>query len=66
MLRKYIFDPTHVLSYDPERILQREEKVLRRKSIAFVKVLWKNHTLREATWEREEEMRVMYPHLFDL
>ena len=79
MLRKYIFYPTHVLSYDPlkiredltyeeqsERILQCEEKVLRRKSIAFVKVLWKNHTLREATWEREEEMRVKYPHLFDL
>ena len=78
MLKKYIFDPTHVLSYDPleiredltyeeqlERILQREEKVLRRKSIAFVKVLWKNHTLREATWERKEEMRVKYPHLFD-
>ena len=62
MLRKYMFYPMHVLSYDPlkiredltfkeqhERILQREEKVLRRKSIAFVKVLWKNHTLREAT-----------------
>ena len=78
MLRKYIFYPTHVLSYDPleiqedltyeeepERILQCEEKVLRRKSIAFIKVLWKNHTLREATWEREEEMRVKYPHLFD-
>ena len=78
MLSKYIFYPTHVLSYDPleiredltyeeqpERILQREEKVLRRKSIAFVKVLWKNHRLREATWEHEEEMRVKYPHLFD-
>ena len=52
MLRKYMFYPMHVLSYDPlkiredltyekllERILQREEKVLRRKSIAFVKVL---------------------------
>ena len=78
MLRKYIFDSTHILSYDPleiredltyeeqpERILQREKKVLQRKSIAFVKVLWKNHTLREATWECEEEMRVKYPHLFD-
>ena len=78
MLRKYVFDPSHVLSYDPleiredltyeeqpERILQREEKVLRRKIIAFVKILWKNHTLREATWEREEEMKAKYPQLFD-
>ena len=78
MLRKYIFDPTHILSYNPleiredltyeeqlERILQCEEKVLQRKSIVFVKVLWKNHTLRKATWEREEEIRVKYPHLFD-
>lgn len=61
-LRKYIFDLTHVLSYDPleirenltyenqpERILQDEEKVLRRKRIAFVKVFSKNHSLRDAT-----------------
>ena len=79
MLRKYVFDPSHVLSYDPleiredltykeqpERILQREEKVLRRKIIAFVKILWKNHMLREATWEREKEMKAKYPQLFDL
>ena len=49
ILKKYIFDPTHVLSFDllkireyltyeeqPERILQCEEKVLQRKIIAFV------------------------------
>ena len=67
MLRKYVFYPSHVLSYDPleiredltyeeqpERILQREEKVLQRKNIAFVNILWKNHTLREATWEHED------------
>ena len=74
MLRKYVFYPSHVLSYDPleiredltyeeqpERILQREEKVLQRKIIAFVKILWKNHSLREATWEREEKMKAKYP-----
>ena len=63
MLKKYIFDPTHVLSYDPleiqedltfeeqpERILQCEEKVLQNKIIAIEKVFWKNHTIREVTW----------------
>ncbi|WVZ97522.1 hypothetical protein U9M48_043049 [Paspalum notatum var. saurae] len=29
-----------------------------------VRVRWKHHTKREATWEREEEMRAAYPNLF--
>ncbi|KAL5560002.1 hypothetical protein UlMin_036213 [Ulmus minor] len=77
MLRKYIPDPSHVLSYDtldlrqdltfeesPVRILDREERELRQKKIRLVKVLWKNHEVEEATWEREDEMRTKYPHLF--
>ncbi|KAL5566261.1 hypothetical protein UlMin_029425 [Ulmus minor] len=77
MLRKYTPDPSHVLSYDtldlrqdltfeelPVKILDREEKELRRKKIRLVKVLWKNHEVEEATWEREDEMRAKYPHLF--
>ena len=77
MLRKYIPDPSHILSYDtldrcqdltfeesPVRILDREEKELRRKKIHLVKVLWKNHEVEEATWDCEDEMRAKYPHLF--
>ncbi|KAL5568841.1 hypothetical protein UlMin_025416 [Ulmus minor] len=77
MLRKYTPDPSHVLSYDtldlrqdltfeelPVKILDREEKELRRKKIRLVKVLWRNHEVEEATWEREDEMRAKYPHLF--
>ncbi|KAL5567484.1 hypothetical protein UlMin_024059 [Ulmus minor] len=77
MLKKYISDPSHVLqeapveideklSYEekPVQILDRKAKELRNKTISLVKVLWRNHTVEEATWEREDEMREKYPNLF--
>ena len=77
MLRKYIPDPSHVLNYEPLKIkdnltheevpiqiLHRKDQVLRTKIISLVKVLWKNHTVEEASWEREDEMKSKYPDLF--
>nr|XP_009773227.1 PREDICTED: uncharacterized protein LOC104223475 [Nicotiana sylvestris] len=77
MLRKYRSDPSHVLPIEsievnpdltyeeePIQILAREIKELRNKRIPLVKVLWRNHSGEEAIWEREEDMRVQYPHLF--
>ena len=77
MLCKYISDLSHVLetpeielrddlSYEeqPVQILGREEKELRNKTISLVKVLWRNHLVEEATWEREDQMPSQYPHLF--
>ncbi|PON31376.1 LOW QUALITY PROTEIN: Chromo domain containing protein [Parasponia andersonii] len=77
MLRKYVSDPSHVLNQEPldldpklnykERplqILDRKEKELRNKKIPLVKVLWRNHSVEEATWEREDEMRSQHPELF--
>ena len=32
--------------------------------ILLVKVLWRNHAVEEATWEREDEMRAKYSFLF--
>ncbi|XP_030509007.2 uncharacterized protein LOC115723664 [Cannabis sativa] len=62
MLRKYMLDPSHVLNYErmelkqdlsyevrPVRIIERETKELRSKSIPLVKVLWGNLSEREAT-----------------
>ncbi|GKA71502.1 putative reverse transcriptase domain-containing protein [Tanacetum coccineum] len=49
---------------EPESILDRQERVMRNKVIPFVKILWKNHPEREATWETEESMRASYPHFF--
>ena len=76
MLKKYVPDPSHVLSQEPIevqtdltyeerpiRILDQEEKVLRNKTIPMVKVLWQHHNIEEATWEVEEEMRKNYPNL---
>ncbi|KAL0544581.1 hypothetical protein IC582_019698 [Cucumis melo] len=78
MLRKYMTDPSHVVDYDPleidenlsyakqpVKILAREVKMLRNREIPLVKVLWKNHNIEEATWEREDDMRARYPELFE-
>ncbi|GAV67347.1 Chromo domain-containing protein [Cephalotus follicularis] len=77
MLRKYHPDPSLVLQWEPLdsrkdlnfeetpiQILDRRVKQLRSKTIPLVKVLWQYHGLEEATWEREEDMRALYSHLF--
>ena len=77
MLCKYIPDPSHVLRYQPVelkdnltykeqpmQIVDRREQILRNKVIPFVKVLWGNHGIKEATWESEAQMLSQYPQLF--
>ena len=39
--------------------------MLRNRGIALVKVLWRNHQVEEAMWEREDGMRACYPELFE-
>ncbi|TYK28231.1 pol protein [Cucumis melo var. makuwa] len=78
MLRKYVPDPSHVVDYEPleidenlsytEQLVEvfaREVKMLRNRKIPLVKVLWRNHRVEEATWEREDDMRARYPELFE-
>ncbi|KAA0049947.1 pol protein [Cucumis melo var. makuwa] len=78
MLRKYVADPTHVVDFEPLQInenmsyeeqhveiLAREVKMLRNIGITLVKVLWRNHGAKEATWEREDDMKAQYPELFE-
>ena len=70
-------DSTHVLSFEnleldqdlsyeekPVQILDRKDKVLRNKTIALVKVLWRNSKVEEATWELESDLRERYLELF--
>ncbi|KAA3456046.1 DNA/RNA polymerases superfamily protein [Gossypium australe] len=77
MLRHYRSDPSHIvpveeveirldLSFEkePVKILDRDVKVLRKKSVPLVKVLWRNHGAEEATWELEDTIRQQYPHIF--
>ncbi|KAL4025841.1 hypothetical protein IC575_014247 [Cucumis melo] len=78
MLRKYVADPTHVVDFEPLQVsenlsyeeqpvevLAREVKKLGSREISLVKVLWQNHGVEEATWEKEEDMRAQYPELFE-
>nr|GFC24505.1 hypothetical protein [Tanacetum cinerariifolium] len=62
LLRGYKYHPLHVISYpldqiridlssveEPKVILDRQDRVMRKKTIPFVKILWRNHPEREAT-----------------
>ncbi|GJY51617.1 retrotransposon protein, putative, ty3-gypsy subclass [Tanacetum coccineum] len=75
LVRGYKYHHLHVVSYpfgqiredlsyteEPESILDRQVRVMRKKTIPFVKILWRNHPEREATWETEESIRTSYPH----
>ena len=77
MFRKYIIDSSHMFYYSglqldncltleeyPVHILDQEERVLRSRSIPFVKITWSHHSDEDTTWEREDQMRELYPHIF--
>ncbi|KAI3797402.1 hypothetical protein L1987_32659 [Smallanthus sonchifolius] len=78
-LRKCLADDTAHIPYDeievdnslnyveePIAILDRAKKRLHNKSIPLVKVQWKHRKGSEATWEKEDEMRGLYPQLFNV
>ena len=46
------------------QIVDVMNKVLRHAVVKLVKVLWRNHSIREVTWELEKEMREKHPQLF--
>ncbi|GJV80168.1 putative reverse transcriptase domain-containing protein [Tanacetum coccineum] len=48
----------------PLEILEREFKKLKRIRIAIVKVRWNSKRGPEFTWEREDQMKLKYMHLF--
>ena len=54
------------LTYEekPVKILEFASRVTRSKVIKFCKVQWSHHNEDEATWEREEDLRKDYSHLF--
>ncbi|GJW42016.1 putative reverse transcriptase domain-containing protein [Tanacetum coccineum] len=76
-LKKCLTDPTLKVPLDeiqvdaklnfieePVEILEREFKKLKRSRIAVVKVWWNLKCGPEFTWEREDQMKLKYPHLF--
>nr|GFC13310.1 hypothetical protein [Tanacetum cinerariifolium] len=75
LLRGYKYHPLHVISYpldwiradlsyvkEPEAILDRQDRVMKNKTIPFIKIIWRNHPEREATWETKESIRTSYPY----
>jgi hypothetical protein len=78
ILRKYIRDSELKIEADPiiiqqdliidaqlVRVLEFSERVMRNRTINYIKILWSNQTKREATWELESTMRNKYPDLFE-
>ncbi|GKE46114.1 putative reverse transcriptase domain-containing protein [Tanacetum coccineum] len=76
-LKKCLADPTLQVPLDeirvdamlnfveePVEILEREFKKLNHSRIAIVKVRWNSKHGPEFTWEREDQMKLKYPHLF--
>ncbi|GJZ40768.1 putative reverse transcriptase domain-containing protein [Tanacetum coccineum] len=49
---------------EPVEVIDREIKQLRQSRIPIVKVRWNSKRGPEFTWEREDEIRAKYPHLF--
>ena len=77
MLWKYTPDPAHVVDWGqievdtdgtfeegPMCILDSRDKVLRRKTVRLVLVLWRHYGVEESMWEREDTMWATYPFLF--
>ena len=77
MLLRYAPDPAHVVDWGqieiytdgtfeegPVCIVDSRDRVLRRKTVRLVRVLWQHCGVEESTWEREDKMRATYPFLF--
>ncbi|GJR94369.1 hypothetical protein Tco_0266543 [Tanacetum coccineum] len=59
----HIDDKLHFVE-EPVEILDREVKKLRQSRISIIKVRWNTKRGPEFTWEREDQFREKYPHLF--
>nr|GEZ69971.1 putative reverse transcriptase domain-containing protein [Tanacetum cinerariifolium] len=49
---------------EPVKIMEQEIKQLKRSRIPLVKVPWNSRRGHEFTWEREDQFKQKYPHLF--
>jgi hypothetical protein len=78
ILRKYIRDPELKIEADliiiqqdltidaqPVRVLEFSKRVMRNRTIKYIRILWSNQTEREAKWELESTMCNKYPDLFE-
>ena len=77
VLHKYLPYPSHVISSpniqleesfsykeEPVAIVDKQVKKLCLKKVPLVKVICRNHSVKEATWETKDSKCASYPHLF--
>jgi hypothetical protein len=57
-------DETRRIIEKPVEILDREIKQLKRSRIPIIKIRWESKHGPEFTWEREDQIKLKYPHLF--
>ena len=69
---KEAIEPTSIkiqldLTYEerPIKVLEEMERVTYSKVIKFYKVIWNNHSEQDATWEREDYLREVYPGFYE-
>ncbi|GKE89185.1 hypothetical protein Tco_1566660 [Tanacetum coccineum] len=58
------FDDKLQFIEEPVEIMDREVKQLRHSRVLIVKVRWNSKRGLEFTWEREDQFKKKYPHLF--
>ncbi|GJZ85359.1 putative reverse transcriptase domain-containing protein [Tanacetum coccineum] len=58
-----VSDKLHFVE-EPVEVMDREVKQLRQSRVPIVKVRWNSRRGPEFTWEREDQFRKKYPHLF--
>ncbi|GJX94783.1 putative reverse transcriptase domain-containing protein [Tanacetum coccineum] len=63
-MKELRLDDTLNFVEEPMEIMDREVKQLRQSRIPIVKVRWNSKRGPEFTWEREDQIRAKYPHLF--
>ncbi|MCO5602898.1 hypothetical protein L7F22_057038 [Adiantum nelumboides] len=75
LLKKYVFDPLHILNHDdailvnqkefqmePEQVLEVKERKLRHRTLREVLVKWKGYTVEDASWENWDDLVFQFPH----
>jgi len=67
-----VIEPTNIklqsnLTYEekPIRVLEEMERVTQSKVIKFYKVVWNNYSEQDATWEKEDYLREVYPPFYE-
>ncbi|GKB61281.1 hypothetical protein Tco_0917467 [Tanacetum coccineum] len=58
------FDDKLQFIEEPAKIIDHEVKQLRRSRVPIVKFRWNSRRGPEFTWEREDQFKKKYPHLF--